>query len=442
MCYNIDEARKPCRLFAVDLPGGEQKGIYNMSEYINIIWEIIELLSTVLDCVMITFFVIGMLGFRNIHLKNVKTAGHIAVSCFNSIFISACIGADSVSAANQILICALFSILFLRGSFLYKIYVSALSMFFILIIDSVILTLMSAIFKTPVYILISTSGTLRLAVLFLTKLIYFIVTKFMIRLSRSFTLRLSKAESIYMISFFLMTLIAGSTLFEIISSAHYSVQISAMIFAALILINILDLIIVRKIYKISADSAGKDRTAQEIIKQNEKIKKLLQSYPDISNENIIGNDAAFDTEKSETLNHIILNAQIRCRKKNIIFNYSISPNIHEFPENDVENVISGLLDESISAYNRWEYKPSIDMEILSKNKYMSIIISHYIKGIDAEMLMEDKKSELIPFDPYRNKAVSYTLAKYDGFILRSQKRDKIITNVWLDFSTESNFQKN
>ncbi len=415
-----------------------------MSEYINIIWEIIELIATVLECVMITFFVIGMLGFRNIHLKNVKTIGFIGVSCINSIFISAYIGVDSITAANQILICALFSIFFLRGSILYKIYVSALSMFFILIINSVILTLMSTLFKTPIFVLISTSGTLRLAVLFLTKSVYFIVTKFMIRLSKSFTLRLSKAESIYTISVFLMTLAAGNILFEITASARFSIQFSAITFAALFAVNILNLIIVRKIHKISVNSAGIDRIAQEIIKQNEKIKKLYQLYPEISNAEINrvesaekNTDIQHDLQYSHNLNCIILNAQEKCRKKKIIFNYSISPNIHEFPENDIENVIAGLLNESIGAYNRWEYKPNIDMEILSKNKYMSIIISHYIKGTDVELLMEDKKSESVPFNPYRNKMISYTLAKYNGFIFRSQKRDKIITNVWLDFSGNS-----
>lgn len=420
-----------------------------MNEYINIIWEIIELLATVIECVMIAFFVIDMLGFKSIHLKNVKTVGLIAASCVNSIFISAYINVDSVSAAIQIVICALFSLIFLRGKFLYKIYVSALSMFFILIINSVILTLMSTLFKTPIYILISTSGTLRLAVLILTKSIYFAVTRIMLSLSGRFTLRLSRAESIYTISVFLMTLIIGNILFEVISSVRYSIQFSVIIFAALIFVNIMNLIIIRKIHRINVNSAGIDRIAQEIIKQNEKIKTLSQLFSDISGEDISRSEGieksvenSHDTENSEAFNHIILNAQEKCQKKNIIFNYSISPHIHEFPQNDVGNVVSNLLNESIAAYNRWEYKPSIDMEILSKNKYMSIIISHYIKGTDVEMLMEDKKSESIPFNPYRNKIISYTLAKYNGFVFRSQKRDKIITNVWLDFSTEVNFQKN
>lgn len=394
-----------------------------MSEYINIIWEIIELLAAVVECIIITFFVTGMLGFRNTHLKNIKTIGFITVSCINSIFISAYIGVDSVSAVNQILICAVFSLLFLRGSFLYKIFVSALSMFIILMINSITLTLMSNFFKTPIYILISTSSILRLTVLLLTKLIYFAVTRILIRFSKSFKFHISKAESIYVISVFLMTLIAGNILFEITASAKFPVQFGAIVFLALIFINILNFWIVRKIYKRSINA---ERINQEIIKQNEKIKAL---YQEISSEYNSDNLPC-----SDILSCIILNAQIKCRKKNIIFNYSISPYIHEFPENVISGVVYGLLNESIAVYNRWEYKPNIDLEILSKDKYMSIIISHYIRGTDVEMLMEDRESEMVPFNPYRNKIISCVLAKYNGFVFRSQKRDKIITNVWLDFS--------
>lgn len=394
-----------------------------MSEYINIIWEIIELLAAVVECIIITFFVTGMLGFRNTHLKNIKTIGFITVSCINSIFISAYIGVDSVSAVNQILICAVFSLLFLRGSFLYKIFVSALSMFIILMINSITLTLMSNFFKTPIYILISTSSILRLTVLLLTKLIYFAVTRILIRFSKSFKFHISKAESIYVISVFLMTLIAGNILFEITASAKFPVQFGAIVFLALIFINILNFWIVRKIYKRSINA---ERINQEIIKQNEKIKAL---YQEISSEYNSDNLPC-----SDILSCIILNAQIKCRKKNIIFNYSISPYIHEFPENVISGVVYSLLNESIAVYNRWEYKPNIDLEILSKDKYMSIIISHYIRGTDVEMLMEDRESEMVPFNPYRNKIISCVLAKYNGFVFRSQKRDKIITNVWLDFS--------
>lgn len=401
-----------------------------MSEYINIIWEIIELIAAVIECVMIAFFVIGMLGFKNVHLKNVKTIGFIAVSCINSILVSAYINVDSITSANQIIICTLFSLIFLRGSFLYKLFVSALSMFFILIINSVLLTLMSTLFKTPIYILISASSILRLAVLFLTKSIYFVVTKAVIKLSKSFTLRLSKAESIYTITFFFVTLIAGNILFDISASDKSPTQFSAMTFAALFLVNILNILLVRKIHETSVDS---EDTIQRIIKQNETIKTFYQLYT--GNEEI---SRIFDSQHnsiySDTLNYIILDAQLKCRRKSIIFNYSISPYIREFPENDISGVVFNLLGESVSAYNRWEYKPSIDLEILCKNKYISIIVSHYIKGEDVDMLMEDKKCELVPFNPYRNKIISSVISRYNGFIFRSQKRDKIITNIWLDFS--------
>lgn len=406
-----------------------------MNEYINIIWEIIELIATVLECIMISYFVIDMLGYKNTCFNSLKTMSVIIISCINSIFVSAFIGVDSISASLQILICAVFSLIFLRENILYKIFVSALSVFFILIINSIVLTVMSSFFRTPIYILISTSGILRFAVLFLTKSIYFIVTRIMVRLSKSFIIHLSRIESIYTISVFLMTLIAGNILFEMISSVKYSAQISVLAFAALILINILNLLIIRKIHTISVNSAGIDRIAQEVIKQNERINHLYKIYPGNSTEKQDNHN--YNLSDISTLTPVIDDAQKKCRKKKILLNYSISPCIGDFPENDISRIISNFLDEAISAYNRWEYKPRIDFEVLNKNKYVSIIISHYIKGSDLEMLMENKISETIPFNPYRNRIINHSIVKYNGVILRSQKRDKIITNLWLDFSCDS-----
>lgn len=413
-----------------------------MSEYINIIWEIIELIATILECIIIIFFVKDMLGYKSIHFNSVKTITFILISCINSIFISSYISVDSISASMQILICAVFSIIFLRGSLPYKIFISSLSVFFILIINSIVLTFMSSFFQTPIYVLISTSGILRFSVLFLTKSIYFIITRIMIKLSKSFTIHLSKGESIYTISVFIMTLIAGNILFEVISSVKYSAQISIIIFAVLILINILNLLTIQKIHEINSNSAGIDRIAQEVIKQNEKIDLLYRFYPEFKYDN---QNAGLEnkinlnqyTVNNHDLNFIIGNAIKKCNKKNIMLNCSISPCIRDFPESDITKVISNVLDESISAYNKREYKPYIDFEILNKNNYVSIIISHYIKGKDVEMTSDNKSDEAIPFNPYRNKIINYTLTKYNGVVLHNQKRDKIITNVWLDFSNNS-----
>lgn len=418
-----------------------------MSEFINIIWEVIELIATILECIMITSFIVNMLGYKSPHHHYAKFIICTIASCINSIFISTLITLQSISAFNQILICFVFSIIFLRGNLFYKLFVSILSMFFILIINSVILSFMSNTFETPIYILISTSGTIRLTILALTKMIYFLITRFMIKLAKTYTIHLSKGESFYIITVFILTIIAGNIIFEVISSMKHFTVISIIAFIVLIFINIVNIMIIKKMHQINANKASIDRIAQELLKQNEKIDFLSQDCPKMNTtSNAINTEQINNFQNSNSKNYndlrvVINNAMKECSEKHIILNCNISPYIQKFPENDIAALISSLLKESVIAYNKYEYKPYIDFEILNKNKYLSIIISHYIKGSNNKLIMEEKSKISIPFNPYRNKIISHILVKYNGIIQRNQNRDKIITNIWLDFSSASLINK-
>lgn len=294
-----------------------------MNEYINIIWHLIELAACVVESIMITSFMVNMLGYKDPKYKFTKFMLCVVISVINSTVVSTIIPVDSFIGSMQMIICLIFSLIFLNGRIFYKILTSLLSVFFVLIINSIILTLVSCIFKTPIYILISSSGIVRLLILISTKSIYFIITKFIIKITRNKKLHFSRAV--------------------------------------------------------------KD-----------------------------------------------------CREKNISVNCSISPYIENFPENEIISIISNTLKESISASRSSSFQPTIDLEILNNKNYLSIIISHYLKTADIYLTDDISEDEItVPFNPYHNKKISNIMDKYNGIILFNKNRNKIITNIWLDFSKAS-----
>lgn len=376
-----------------------------MNEYINIIWHLIELAACVVESIMITSFMVNMLGYKDPKYKFTKFMLCVVISVINSTVVSTIIPVDSFIGSMQMIICLIFSLIFLNGRIFYKILTSLLSVFFVLIINSIILTLVSCIFKTPIYILISSSGIVRLLILISTKSIYFIITKFIIKITRNKKLHFSRNESRYIMSVFILTIVACNILFK----------------------------------------AKINRIAQEIIRHEEQINQLSagslktnRKSQETSEKNECNNfeNPAFTNYKS--LNTIINNAVKDCREKNISVNCSISPYIENFPENEIISIISNTLKESISASRSSSFQPAIDLEILNNKNYLSIIISHYLKTADIYLTDDISEDEItVPFNPYHNKKISNIMDKYNGIILFNKNRNKIITNIWLDFSKAS-----
>lgn len=416
-----------------------------MNEYINIIWHLIELAACVVESIMITSFMVNMLGYKDPKYKFTKFMLCVVISVINSTVVSTIIPVDSFIGSMQMIICLIFSLIFLNGRIFYKILTSLLSVFFVLIINSIILTLVSCIFKTPIYILISSSGIVRLLILISTKSIYFIITKFIIKITRNKKLHFSRNESRYIMSVFILTIVARNILFEVISSVKYSTPFSLTAIAVLVSINVLNYLIIHKCHQININKAKINRIAQEIIRHEEQINQLSagslktnRKSQETSEKNECNNfeNPAFTNYKS--LNTIINNAVKDCREKNISVNCSISPYIENFPENEIISIISNTLKESISASKSSSFQPAIDLEILNNKNYLSIIISHYLKTTDIYLTDDISEDEItVPFNPYHNKKISNIMDKYNGIILFNKNRNKIITNIWLDFSKAS-----
>lgn len=385
-----------------------------MSEYINIIWELVELSACVAECIIMVNFLVRMMGYKNNTYKFLKNTGFVSVSLFNCSVTPLLIESETASAIIQILVCAGFSMIFMRGSTAYKIFVSMLSIMMIMIVNSFIIMVAGSVLNSSVAELIEVSGGTRFIILILTKLCYFIFSCMIIGIAQNLIPKMTRKERISMLLILIGVIAVGCGVFEIISmdiiSGTFALNLAGIISA----VTAIPLIIIY------------------IVEKKEFPEHSMRKFRVLNIEHYMKRKYGQKSGKyyNENLKDIISFAVNECVKKNIMLNCNVTPNIENVSENDVMIIISEMLYEIVNVHKKYEHKPYIDFEVLNKDGKLSIIVSHYLISENGEM----KTDEFILFNPYRNLIINKMLHKYNGVVFQNQSADKIVTNMWVDFS--------
>ncbi len=384
-------------------------GYVIMSEYINIIWDLIELSASVLECVLIVNFLIRMLGYKKPEYRFFKVLGFLAISLLNCTYTPMIINIGTASAIMQIVICIGFSILFLRGHIGYKIFVSMLSIMMITIINAFIVMLAGSIMNFSAAEIISASGGVRFMLLFLTKLFYFILSYVIIKFSENVVAKMTRKESILVIVILVGVALVGCAVFEIITLNI--VKNNTVILAGAISLGTAIPFIVIYFMK-NKKNSGYRMKEFRVSKFEHYINKK------------------YSKNNVETLKDVIIHAITECVNQDIMLNCNVTPDVENVSESDVIIIISEMLYETVHVHKKYVHKPYIDFEILNKDGELSIIVSHYLVNPKSEI----KSDEFILFNPYKNIIINNLLCKYNGEVFQHRSADKIITNMWMDFS--------
>ncbi len=367
-----------------------------MDEYINVIWQIFEIIAIIAECSIITFFVTKMIGYKSLRHGELWGLLLFSASCLNNIVVSKISNSSVFSATSQIVICIIFSLIFLRGNILYKIFISMASVFIILLINSAVLALFSLFFKTSIYLLISRSGTLRLAILITTKVLYFIVVAIFVRY-KSLCRRISvKKECIIVLFTSVNLLILANILFATITNKKSPVQASVGIILLMLTASYLFTHISKRLH-------------------NSQPSEILQKID---------------------IPQLIDHKKVEFSKQDLSLNVSCSIS-YEHSGKIQENIcllISAVLDEVISSFDYCKYTQQIDFEIYITEKKISIIVSHYLKKQFLIVLNEGQKipQRITPFHPDYNKQIKGFFKSGTCVIYRSLTGLKVITNIWVN----------
>ncbi|NLK27364.1 MAG: hypothetical protein GX306_03345, partial [Clostridiales bacterium] len=120
----------------------------------------------------------------------------------------------SITGILQIIICFIFSLIFLNGSIYKKILISVISNILILIINVTIMTILSAFLDTDIMELIEQQNAIWLYAILLSKLCYFLATIFLLTIQKKTPYQLSIKEGSAILLIFIVTLLIGITTLE------------------------------------------------------------------------------------------------------------------------------------------------------------------------------------------------------------------------------------
>lgn len=387
---------------------------------INTIWTIIEFLASLIECYMITHYIVNFLEFKTISNNTKKKILFFTLTVFNNVILSQYLQIDAVIGIIQLIFALLFSFTFMQGSCFKKIFVSFSSIFLILIINSGVLFSFSKILSEDIQVLISSIGIFRLLILFITKFLYYIVTMIIIKLFKKDDYKLSKEELIYILIIFFITLFVGNLMFEyaLKNNNNFSMLFN-IIFVFLVTANIISYILLRRI-KINANTV--DKQSKEINKTKADNFEITQNEEQIKEQENDVKMIPINTG-SPLINAIANLKREECNRKKIKFNINCTKLIDFFSEEDMGIVLSIVLDKTIEQCSSGKSASKIDLKITNENYNLSIIISFTRNDkFDSSVYMNNLSEDTIIKD---------IVKKYRGIITFDNEENLFIVNIWL-----------
>lgn len=379
----------------------------------NIIWTIIEFLASLIECYMITHYIVNFLEFKSIDKNINKKILFFALTVLNNVILSQYLQVDAVIGIIQLIFALLFSFSFMKGSYFKKFFVSFSSIFLILIINSGVLFSFSKILNEDIQVLITSIGIFRLLILFITKFLYYIVTMIIIKVFRKDDYKLSREELIYIMIIFFITLFVGNLMFEyaLKNNNNFSMLFN-IIFVFLITANIISYMLLRRI-KITTN------TVKEGPKE---INKTTLNNSDNMQDDNKEEQIPVNTESS--LINAVANSKLQeCNRKKIKLNINCTKLIDFFSEKDMGIILSVVLDKTIEQCSSDKSASKIDLKITNENNHLSIIISFtHNDKFDSSVYMNSITEDTIIKD---------IVKKYKGIITFDNEENLFIVNIWL-----------
>ena len=310
------------------------------------------------------------------------------------------------------------------------------------------------------------TGTERIIILFLTKMLYFVVTQLIVFFRQKQAFLFKRDEWILVSSSFTITFIIAFFLYSL--SIELWNQLYIFI-AIVVLLIALDVVAFKFMIKINQKNT--EQTENELLKlslkqQSEMIEKIKVQYDNLSEmRHDYVHELAYIQGVLEDKNYIKLEAYIKERLSseklkgyNYIFtsnkvidsviNYKFSiaerkgisvvctltAEIPEAFERDISIILSNLLDNAIEASEKLKNaKPEIILNILEKSGYYSILIKNRIA---ESILSENRKLHTTKADKqhhgYGLKTVRILAESHNGMVDIYEKDGFFIVNALLN----------
>ncbi|MGN1480385.1 hypothetical protein, partial [Porcipelethomonas sp.] len=346
------------------------------------------------------------------------------------------------------------------------IFVSFTSVFLILIINSITLSVFSKITSEDIEVLVTSNEIFRVLILFVTKFLYFIFTKAIIKIVKKDDGGLSKEEWIYILCIFVITVIIGNIMFEyVIRHSEVNSMFLNFIFLALIVTDIFSYIFLRKINKsyrkkiidyededilsskniideieIQMDYVNdiKKMTNEHLKTVNYLVKNKFYNEAEQYIDRVCNNDITIPVKSIHTdskLINLVVNTKLYIfYKNNISINFNLTGSIDVFPEKDICTILAFVFDEITKFCDSCSEPVTVDLHISDNNGYLSIIVTLKSNNIIFDEI--NKYMENITAENIKN-----LIKKYSGAMTYDSKPDYLTVNLWLSIDKAMSYPR-
>ena len=394
----------------------------------------IELPASVIESIIITEFTTRIMGFKSTRHKIIKYISYLLFSLLDIIILPLFVESDIVPGISHLVLTFGFAFLFLKGSILFKLFISVLSNVSILVINIAVMSIFSLFTQMDFNSLIANQTSTRILLLFITKFIYFLFTRLMLKIFKKEKYPLTPHNWYIIISLLLLSLAIGLIVFGINLYTTFNAVYIVITTVLIIVVNTTAYIIMivlskynetknriavleqyqneidkkvseinsknKEVYNIKHEFNKNSLLMQKLIDQNKlsEAKNILSDWSDVD----FGEDKQYVSLKHSMLETIINNELTMCSKESILIDkidlLDIEQNLYGISEYDMCTIISNLLNNAIEACKKCKGEKSISLIITKEIDYIKI------KTI--------------------NSAETTNLA-YNGKALKTSKKDKV-----------------
>lgn len=368
----------------------------------------IELPASVIESIIITEFTTRIMGFKSTRHKIIKYISYLLLSLLDIIILQLFVESDIVPGISHLVLTFGFAFLFLKGSILFKLFISVLSNVSILVINIAVMSIFSLFTQMDFNSLIANQTSTRILLLFITKFIYFLFTRLMLKIFKKEKYPLTPHNWYIIISLLLLSLAIGLIVFGINLYTTFNAVYIVITTVLIIVVNTTAYIIMivlskynetknriavleqyqneidkkvseinsknKEVYNIKHEFNKNSLLMQKLIDQNKlsEAKNILSDWSDVD----FGEDKQYVSLKHSMLETIINNELTMCSKESILIDkidlLDIEQNLYGISEYDMCTIISNLLNNAIEACKKCKGEKSISLIITKEIDYIKI----------------------------------------------------------------------
>lgn len=383
------------------------------------IYTIAEFIATVIDCVILFWFLIFSLSFKKIPipLKILITSLFSAVMILNIVILNYHFTLEGVFTVLYLIILFSFSVIALQGKWWHQLVLSLVGLLAIFLTNAILLVTSSFILREEYDDILIMRNPARIFLLFLSKLILLCMLIPVANMIRKRKITLHLLQSVIAIIALMVSVVAGITVEKMILEHLLPPLYATIIMVSLAIINIL-LIFILVQFTVQNQSQLNQVALQTRLNDDEK--KLQESVQwsksvralrhDLSNhlisisqyiksgqedkalayiEKISGSlpDApTFTDTNNPTLNAILDLKRMICQKENISLKCYIQKDLAPFDDTAFSTVFGNIMDNAIEA-EKTEQQKEIRLSLESKGAYLHITVQNRIQ---APVLVDGK----------------------------------------------------